>query len=190
MITLVSFLGNPGREYDASRHNLPWLLSDRITADLRVAWQTKFKGMYAIAKIGDSKIYLHKPLTYMNLSGKSVREIMAYFKIEAENLLVIHDDVEMEPGEIGLKFGGGLGGHKGLRSIVAILGTKDFYRLRVGVGRPKKGDVSSHVLRKLTSKEIDDFSPVLDAAADLVEKLIKTDEPPQELIKRYTRYQV
>ena len=190
MIWLASFLGNPGKVYDTSRHNLPWLLSDRITAPKAFTWQQKFKSTYAISKFGRSTVYLHKPLTYMNLSGRSVQEIMAYFKIPAENLLIIHDDVEMEQGEIGLKFGGGLSGHKGLRSIAAILGTRDFYRLRLGVGRPHKGSVSSHVLKKLNASEIEAFDPVLDAAADLFEKLIDRNGDTRELIERYTRYQI
>ncbi len=184
---LASFLGNPGREYEKSRHNLPWLLSDRITADHGLTWQKKFKGTYAPLKVGDTTAYLHKPLTYMNQSGRSLQEIMAYFKIQTQDLLVIHDEVEMEPGEIGLKSGGGLGGHKGLRSIVAILGTREFYRLRIGVGRPPKGDVSSHVLKKLNPSEIEAFDPVLDAAADIVRKLLVEGERAGALLERYAR---
>ncbi len=190
MIRLVSFLGNPGEEYASSRHNLPWLLSERITADHRLTWQQRFKGTHAQVKIGDSITYLHKPFTYMNLCGRSVLEIMTYFKIPAENMLVIHDDVEMEQGEIGLKFGGGLGGHKGLRSIREVLGTLDFYRLRIGIGRPQKGSVSSYVLKKISSSEIEDFHPVLDAAAGLIEKLIDSGGGARELVERYSRYRV
>jgi len=173
MIELVSFLGNPGKEYETTRHNLPWLVANEITQRESLLWQQKFKGAYAKIMRDHSIAYLHKPLTFMNLSGRSVREIMAFFKLSADNLLVVHDDVETALGKIGFKLGGGLGGHNGLRSIVSALGTKDFYRLRIGVGRPPKGPVSSYVLARLTVQQIETFQPVLLSAADIIENLIE-----------------
>lgn len=172
MIRLVTFLGNPGKEYAETRHNLPWLLAGEITERNSLLWQKKFKGEYSQIRSGNSNSYLHKPLTFMNLSGRSVFEIMAFFKLSAGDLLVVHDDVEAAPGKISFKDGGGLGGHNGLRSIVSALGTRDFFRLRIGVGRPSRGTVSSYVLKKLAPEEIEEYRRAFRSAADIVENLI------------------
>ena len=122
----------------------------------------------------------------MNQSGRSVQEIMAFFKLTTDCLLVVHDDIELAPGEVGLKFGGGLAGHNGLRSITAVLGTREYYRLRIGVGRPLKGGVSSYVLKRLTRSEIEAFDPALEAAAEVVFKIIETDNPASMLVNGNT----
>ena len=183
MIRLVTFLGNPGKEYETTRHNLPWLVADEITERKSLLWQQKFKGTYATARGSSSIVYLHKPLTFMNLSGRSVGEIMAFFKLSADTLLVVHDDVETAPGKIGFKLGGGLGGHNGLRSIVSALGTKDFYRLRIGVGRPPKGSVSSYVLARLTPQQLAGFQPVFESAADSISNLIENSGNIEKYLK-------
>lgn len=190
MIRLASFLGNPGREHSMTRHNLPWLAADRITLARGLTWQRKFKGSYASVQASGGTAYLHKPMTYMNLCGGSLAEITSFFKIPPGEMLVVHDDVEMEPGEIGLKYGGGMGGHKGLRSIAEFLGTKEFYRLRIGVGRPLRGTVSSYVLKKLKADEIDSFEPVFVESADVVEKLLLEGTDAGEMVERLSRHKV
>ncbi len=175
MIRLVTFLGNPGKQYRLTRHNLPWLIAERVSESESLRWQSKFKGEYAQIGHGTSATYLHKPLTFMNRSGHSVSEIKAFYKIKVNEILIVHDDVEMEPGNIAVKFGGGLGGHNGLRSVVSTLGSQDFYRFRIGVGRPEKGTVSSHVLKKLSQEEMDEFEPVIADATRLLVELSKNE---------------
>jgi len=174
MIKLISFLGNPGKQYELTRHNLPWLLADKLTEGSSLQWREKFKGLYANFEYSGSSVYLHKPLTFMNKSGQSVTAIKSFYKLTCDELLIVHDDVEMKPGDTGVKFGGGLAGHNGLRSVAAAIGTRDFYRLRIGVGRPDKGSVASFVLKKMTANEIDALQPALNEAVTLIADLIQT----------------
>ncbi|MDR1107483.1 MAG: aminoacyl-tRNA hydrolase [Spirochaetaceae bacterium] len=146
MVELAVFLGNPGREYAGNRHNVGRLLAFRLPfyGDLR--WRGKFKGLYADM---DSRVLVGGPFeglpprfhflmpeTYMNLSGDSVEAAASFFKIPPEHILVVHDELELPLGTLSLKFSGGLGGHNGLRSLKARLGAADFWRLRIGIGRP------------------------------------------------------
>jgi PTH1 family peptidyl-tRNA hydrolase len=182
-------------------------VGDEIAKKHGLVWQKKFKGEYALLKTGGTAAYLHKPLTFMNNSGRSVQQILAYFKIETDCLLVVHDEVEMDPGSFGLKFGGGLAGHKGLRSIAAEIGSREFFRLRIGVGHPMagrpsagrpsaghpsagRGEVASHVLARLTGGELDAFGPVLDGVGDLIYQLLESDESPSTLVERYAKLSV
>ncbi|MDR0450479.1 MAG: aminoacyl-tRNA hydrolase [Treponema sp.] len=167
MIELVVFLGNPGREYERTRHNAPWILADRIPFCSSLNWQKKYRGLYASVETGrllpsedpagadggadqnapdaqaapglagaSRKIHLLKPETYMNISGESAVQAAAFFKVKAPSILVVHDELELPLGVVSFKFGGGLGGHRGLRSLKASLGSADFWRLRIGIGRP------------------------------------------------------
>ncbi len=172
MIKLISFLGNPGASYKLTRHNLPWLLVDRLGESISFNWKSKSGGMYSQFGHGGSSVYLHKPLQFMNKSGGSIAEMLNFYKLESRELLVVHDDVELEPAKFVFKFGGGLGGHNGLRSIVSSIGTKDFYRLRIGVGRPTQGGVSSFVLKKLTPGEVALYRSLFDDAIEPIQQLI------------------
>ena len=153
MIQLIVFLGNPGIEYEKTRHNIGWMIADSCSATQYVNWQNKFKGVYGQSSIQGQKFFFLKPEIYMNKSGESVQALAHFFKIKPENILVVHDDIELKFGQIEFKKGGGLGGHNGLRSIVNRMGTKDFFRFRLGVDRPKHGDVSSYVLGKFSEDE-------------------------------------
>lgn len=139
MIKLVVFLGNPGKEYENTRHNAGFLLSDRIYSSL--SWQGKFHSLFS--QSGGVKIL--KPVTFMNNSGTAVSECTSFFKIKPEEVLVVHDDLELPLGKARLQKGGGLQGHNGLRSIKERLGSGDFKRLRIGIGRPVHGDVRLYV---------------------------------------------
>ena len=170
---LVAGLGNPGREYEGTRHNVGWLVVDELTRRLGGSFRSKFSGALAEVRAGDDRIALLKPETYMNESGRSIAAAVRFFKLPPSDLLVVHDDVDLEPGRLQARRGGGLAGHNGLRSIAQALGTQDFLRLRIGVGRPARGDrrpVSDYVLSP--------FEPEVDAealvarAADAAETLL------------------
>ncbi len=148
MIKLIVALGNPGTEYLNTRHNIAWLVFDEYSPLGGSHWKSKFKGFYTELDIKGEKVYFLKPQTYMNLSGESVEPLKSFFKINADEILVIHDELDLPFGQIVFKKGGGLAGHNGLKSIAACLGTQEFLRLRVGIDRPVHGSVSSWVLSR------------------------------------------
>jgi PTH1 family peptidyl-tRNA hydrolase len=137
---LVVGLGNPGPEYARTRHNLGFMVTERLAAEWSAAWRSKFSGRVAEARDGDLRLALLQPLTYMNLSGRSVAAAMRFYKLEPDTLVVVHDEIDLELGDVRAKSGGGLAGHNGLRSLRESLGTADFVRVRIGVGRPERGD--------------------------------------------------
>jgi peptidyl-tRNA hydrolase, PTH1 family len=169
---LVAGLGNPGREYERNRHNVGWMVVDELARRHGASWKGKFSGRLAELRIDDHRVALLKPETFMNESGRSVGAAARFFKLEPDAVLVVHDEIDLEPGRLQARRGGGLAGHNGLRSIAAHLGTQDFLRLRVGVGRPGRGDP-----RKPSDYVLSDFAPEGDAdtivarAADAVEAL-------------------
>jgi PTH1 family peptidyl-tRNA hydrolase len=150
---LYAFLGNHGREYRGNRHNIAWQFLESLPfyGDLR--WERKFKGRFATRDTDAGRCWFLMPETFMNLSGDSAAELMRFFQIEAAELLAIHDELEMPLGSFGFKMGGGLGGHNGLRSLEARLGTRDFARLRFGIGRPDHPDVAGYVLSDFSGQE-------------------------------------
>jgi PTH1 family peptidyl-tRNA hydrolase len=169
---LVVGLGNPGREYARNRHNVGWLVVDELARRHGGSWRGKFDGQLAEIRIDGHKVALLKPETYMNDSGKSVGAAASFFKVEPDTVLVVHDEGDLDTGRLQARLGGGLAGHNGLRSIAQHLGTSDFLRLRVGVGRPGRGDQ-----RRLADYVLSDFEPhddaerLVGAAADAVETL-------------------
>jgi len=169
---LVAGLGNPGREYAGNRHNVGYLVVEELARRHDGGWRSKFNGQLAEVRIDGHKVALLKPETYMNESGRSVKAAMQFFKLAPDSVLVVHDDSDLELGRLQARLGGGLAGHNGLRSVAAHLGTQEFLRLRVGVGRPGRGDP-----RPLADWVLTDFLPEEDpdglvrAAADAVEVL-------------------
>jgi PTH1 family peptidyl-tRNA hydrolase len=169
---LVAGLGNPGREYAETRHNVGWLVVDELARRHGGTWRSKFNGRLTEIRIDGHKVALLKPETYMNESGRSVQAAMRYFKLEPEEVLVVHDEGDFDLGRLQLRRGGGIAGHNGLRSVAKQLGTPDFLRLRIGVGRPERGDP-----RPLADWVLSNFEPHDDAAgivakaADAVETL-------------------
>jgi PTH1 family peptidyl-tRNA hydrolase len=169
---LVAGLGNPGREYERTRHNAGWLVLDELARRHDGSWRSKFSGSLAEVRLGDLRLALLKPETYMNESGRSVGAATRFFKVEPEQVLVVHDDVDLEPGRLQAKAGGGLAGHNGLRSLAQHLGSQDFLRLRLGVGRPGRGDprpVADWVLSPFEPEE--DAEALISRAADAVETI-------------------
>jgi len=172
MIKLITFLGNPGSQYEQTRHNIGWKIADALSLISDIQWQNKFKGFYGQKNINQEKLYFLKPQTFMNKSGESVQVLMHFFKLSPQELLVVHDDIELDFGFVGFKKGGGLAGHNGLRSIASVLGTRDFYRFRLGVSRPQHGNVSSYVLSKFSLDEQIVLADFITKAANLLEDCI------------------
>jgi PTH1 family peptidyl-tRNA hydrolase len=170
---LVAGLGNPGREYERTRHNAGWLVLDELARRHGGSWRSKFSGSLAEVRLGDASLALVKPETYMNESGRSVAAAARFFKVEPEAVLVVHDDVDLEPARLQARAGGGLAGHNGLRSLAQNLGSQDFLRLRIGVGRPGRGDprsVSDWVLSDFAPEE--DADALVSRSADAVETIV------------------
>jgi PTH1 family peptidyl-tRNA hydrolase len=169
---LVVGLGNPGREHEHNRHNVGWMVADELVRRHGGPWRGKFSGKLAEIRLDDHKVGLLKPETYMNDSGRSVRAAMEFFKLAPDAVLVVHDEGDLDLGRLQARLGGGLAGHNGLRSVAQHLRTPEFLRLRIGVGRPGRGDP-----RPLADYVLSDFEPEDDAeaivtrAADAVESL-------------------
>jgi PTH1 family peptidyl-tRNA hydrolase len=171
---LVAGLGNPGREYAQTRHNVGWLVADELVRRWSGSFRSKFSGRLAEVRVGELRIAVLKPETYMNDSGRSLGAAVRFFKVPAGDLLVVHDDVDLEEGRLQARLGGGLAGHNGLRSIAQALGTADFLRLRIGVGRPGRGDprpVADYVLSPFEPEV--DVEALVGRAADAVESVAR-----------------
>jgi len=169
---LVAGLGNPGREYERTRHNAGWLVVDELARRHAGVFRGKFSGQLAEVRLAGRKVGLLKPETYMNESGRSIAAAARFFKAPAGMLLVVHDDVDLDEGRLQARRGGGLAGHNGLRSIAEALGTRDFLRLRIGVGRPGRGDrrsVADFVLSPFEPST--DVEALVGRAADAVETI-------------------
>jgi PTH1 family peptidyl-tRNA hydrolase len=153
MIRLYAFLGNIGREHSGNRHNVAWQFLTTLTQLSSLSWERKFKGKTASKDIAGEKIWFLVPETYMNNSGESVAELSRFYRIPPEEILAVHDELELPFGTFSLKFSGGLGGHNGLRSMEKHLGTRDYARLRIGIGRPDHSDIAGYVLSDFSRSE-------------------------------------
>jgi PTH1 family peptidyl-tRNA hydrolase len=171
---LVAGLGNPGGEHAQDRHNVGWMVVDELARRHGGAFKGKFSGRLADVRLGDARLALLKPETYMNESGTSIQAAAAFYKVAPEDVVVVHDDVDLEVGRLQARLGGGLAGHNGLRSIASRVGSQDFLRLRIGVGRPGRGDrrpVADFVLSPFAPE--DDAEALISRAADAVETLAR-----------------
>jgi PTH1 family peptidyl-tRNA hydrolase len=229
MLQLAVFLGNPGREYRHNRHNAGWMLADALPFAPSLDWQKKFKGLYACldsadmaarfaaSNVGDvpaerpaatpvalpPKFHFLKPQTYMNLSGESVQAAASFFKIKLDEIIVVHDEIELPFGMLSLKFSGGLGGHNGLRSMKASFGSADFWRLRIGIGRPdgrvpgkggspstegepaKDNGIAGWVLSNFTAAETEALAPAFNTGAGLLVQALTTG--PGSLLPKWAK---
>jgi PTH1 family peptidyl-tRNA hydrolase len=170
---LVAGLGNPGPRYERDRHNVGWMVVDELARRHGATFRSKFNGRLSETRVREARVALLKPETYMNESGRSISAAARFFKAAAEEVLVVHDDVDLEVGRLQARLGGGLAGHNGLRSIAQSLGTPEFLRLRIGVGRPGRGDardVADYVLAPFEAHE--DRDGIVARAADAVETLM------------------
>jgi PTH1 family peptidyl-tRNA hydrolase len=171
-IAAIIFLGNPGAEYEHTRHNAGRLLAAAFSVSLR----QKFKGLFSpvpltLNGIGRT-VYFLLPETYMNLSGESAAALLSFYNLKPENCLIVHDEIELPLGAVALKWSGGLGGHNGLRSLKNRFGTADFWRLRIGVSRPLHDDIAAWVLSSFTLAEQAALQPALALAKDLLTRAV------------------
>lgn len=173
---LIVGLGNPGARYRCTRHNMGFLVLDQLARQLDIPVSQKgFEACFGKGKIGRIPLFLAKPQTYMNLSGITVKKIVDYFKTDTENLIIIHDDLDLPFEDIRIKTGGGHGGHKGLISIIDHLGTADFTRIRLGIGKPPlKAMVEDYVLSPFNSDEMARLHRLTTTAGDVVKEVISS----------------
>jgi PTH1 family peptidyl-tRNA hydrolase len=171
---LVVGLGNPGREHASDRHNVGWMVVDELARRHDGSFRSKFSGQLAELRLDELRLALLKPETYMNVSGRSLGAAARFFKVPVEAIAVVHDDVDLASGRLQARLGGGLAGHNGLRSIASALGSQDFLRVRIGVGRPGRGDrrdVADYVLSPFDPE--DDPEELVSRSADAVETLAR-----------------
>ena len=173
---LVVGLGNPGKQYEATRHNMGFDTVDRLVEDYNVPQGgVKFNAMYGKTMVGGEKVILMKPLSFMNLSGGPVREMANYFKIDPESeLIVIYDDIDLEPGQLRIRKQGSAGGHNGMKNIISHLGTQEFVRVRVGIGKkPDRMDLADYVLSRFGKDELPEIKAGCDNAGDAITLILK-----------------
>lgn len=172
---LVVGLGNPGIEYESTRHNAGFMVLDLFCAQTGATIsQSKFQGLFGTARINGHSVYLLKPQTYMNLSGRSVVSCMSFYHLPIESVIVIHDDLDLPVGDVRAKVGGGSGGHNGLKSIMELTGASEFGRIRMGIGRPVHGDVVNYVLGKFPESEVESFSASLKIGTETLRTYISS----------------
>tara|TARA_R110002050_G_scaffold8396_1_gene30775 strand:+ start:2613 stop:3194 length:582 start_codon:yes stop_codon:yes gene_type:complete len=172
MILLVG-LGNPGPQYAVNRHNVGFMCIDAIADDYNFSdFKSKFQGFAAEGEINGTKVIALKPQTFMNLSGQSIQAAASFYKILPENIVVIHDELDIEPPRIKTKIGGGHGGHNGIKDTEKHLG-KEFWRIRIGIGRPNHPNVSSYVLSNFSPSDIDWVGAVIDSISHFFPLFIK-----------------
>ena len=168
-------LGNPEPEYSNTRHNMGFDTINKIAKKYNIEFsKTNFKGIYGTGIIEGEKVILLKPQTYMNLSGESIKEIIDFYKLNTDNLIIIYDDIDIEPGIIKLRKTGGPGTHNGMKSVIKEIGTEKFPRVRVGIGKPEhKGDLINYVIGKIPEEDKKILEKSTDVAKDAVIEIIK-----------------
>ncbi|GBD99878.1 peptidyl-tRNA hydrolase [bacterium BMS3Abin07] len=169
---IIAGLGNPGHEYENTRHNLGFIVLEEIAGRLGSGFKKSDNYMKSAGFIGDEKIILIKPLTFMNLSGRAVSHVLSYYRCGIDRLVVIHDDLDIEAGRMKIKIGGGSGGHKGIESIISALGSGDFVRIKIGIGKPAYGNAERYVLGKINREDAKLIHPCVIKSADAVEMII------------------
>ena len=173
---LIIGLGNPGREYEKTRHNVGFMFLEHYISKKKLDiynWQKKFNSLYLQSEINGEKVIFLKPQTYMNLSGEAVRNFVNFFKIDVNDILVISDDLDLLVGNFKLKLNGSSGGHNGLKNIELHLSTKDYKRIKVGISNDKNMDTKDYVLGKFTKDEIDLINPIIDKIPNIIEDYLK-----------------
>lgn len=169
---LIVGLGNPGGEYEETRHNAGFMLIDRLSRDYGIRLSRRGKGAWGAGRIAGAEVLLLKPLTFMNLSGQSVSELIHAYPLPARSVLAVYDDCDLPLGKVRIRKRGGSGGHKGLASLIDALGTKDIPRIRLGVGRPLHGDVVEYVLSPFSAAELPVLDEMLGRAKEAVESIV------------------
>jgi peptidyl-tRNA hydrolase, PTH1 family len=188
---LIVGLGNPGRKYEATRHNAGFWFVDEVARAARADFRREARFQGEVARVPGSDLWLLKPATFMNESGRSVGALATFYRIPAEEILVAHDELDLPPGEVRLKFGGGLSGHNGLRDVAPVLGTQDFWRLRIGIGHPRdiaatEQDVVDYVLHGPRAEERKAIGEALDKAL-AVWPLVAAHDLQAAMLKLHTK---
>lgn len=169
---LIVGLGNPGREYENTRHNVGFMIIDRFAKDNNLEFsKSKFNGLYIDTNINNKKTILLKPQSYMNLSGEVVKKFVDFYKIPIENVFIIHDDLDIELGKYKLKTNSSSGGHNGLKNIELHLGTKNYKRLKIGISKNKNYDTKDYVLGKFLNEEKEILNKIIDISQDIISDL-------------------
>jgi PTH1 family peptidyl-tRNA hydrolase len=177
-IRLIVGLGNPGPQYEKTRHNVGFWLINALAEkhDGAVKYEAKFKGFFGSVNILDHDCKLLMPMTFMNLSGESVRSVVNFYKIPIESVLVIHDELDFLPGDVRLKKGGGANSHNGVQNIISHLGSKDFLRLRIGIGKPSfKNDMANYVTSAPSKTDTQQIHSAIDQAIEVIPDLVLGD---------------
>lgn len=180
-VQLIVGLGNPGPKYEQTRHNVGFVFVDELARSKGASWklENKFHGEVCKLSLAGNEVWLLKPNTYMNLSGKAVAALARFYKIAPESILVVHDELDIPPGQLRLKQGGGHGGHNGLRDIVAQMGSREFLRLRVGIGHPGDSrDVTNYVLGKASPEDQKHIDNAIDEAMRTLPQVMEGDMQP------------
>lgn len=173
---MIIGLGNPGKQYEKTRHNIGFQVVDELADRLgATSMQSKFNGMYTVIHRPEGKVMLVKPLTYMNLSGECVRPLMDYYDVDVEDIVVLYDDLDFPPGELKLRQKGSAGGHNGMKSLIQHLGTDQFKRVRLGIGRPTNGmKIVDYVLADFSKEETPDIQDMVAKSADACVEWLQT----------------
>lgn len=174
---LIAGLGNPTKEYDKTRHNVGFSVIDVLADKYRIdVSEKKHKALCGRGAIEGQKVILVKPQTFMNLSGESIREVVDYYKIEAEDIIIIYDDISLEPGQLRIRLKGSAGGHNGIKNIIAHLGSQEFPRIKVGVGaKPPRMDLADYVLSRFSKEEQPIMEDAFKAAAEAAVMMMTED---------------
>ena len=172
---LIVGLGNPEEEYDKTRHNMGFHTINKIASQYNLEIKkSKFQGLYENAIIENQKVILVKPQTYMNLSGNCVKDFVEFYKIENDKIIIIYDDMDIEPGQIKIRKKGSSGGHNGMKSIIERLGTEEFSRIRIGIGKPQyKEDKINYVIGEIQEEDIEKLEKGVDKAKEAVIEILK-----------------
>ena len=166
---IIVGLGNPGKEYQNTRHNIGYMFIDEVarTNNLKFSLDKAKRAEIAQGVIKSQKVVLVKPITYMNLSGEALRLVMDYYKVEVSDIIIIHDDLDLPTGKLRIRANGSSGGHNGLKSIIANIKTQDFKRIKIGIDR--KGDVIDYVLGKFSKEELEEINKVINQAGNIID---------------------
>ena len=174
---LIVGLGNPGKEYELTRHNIGFIVLDNLAekAGIEIS-KSAHKGILGKGNYLGNTVYLFKPLTFMNKSGEALREVKNFYKIPADQIIVVHDELDLPLGDIRNKFGGGTAGHNGLKSIIEKTGDKDFHRIRIGIGKPEyKTQVVDHVLSTFSEDEFKDLDNIIERVIEDIDSILSKE---------------
>lgn len=168
---LIVGLGNPGKEYDKTRHNIGFMCVDNFVDNSK--WSDKFSGLITEFSYNGEKIIILKPMTYMNESGYAVKKVMDYYDLDVSDILIIFDDMDLEIGKLKIKVNSSSGGHNGIKSIIAHLKTESFARVKIGISHNRNIDTKNYVLGKFSNAEMDVLTPIINKTKDIIESFIK-----------------